>query len=389
MPITSAFNSQVTNQKRIPWFLGVPFLTQLYTDWSMDFGVGEFIEKPPAVFFSNFANGNSTDFQLVREILAMYEHDESCYHALCPLPSKIYLTGLLISFRMLSHSVYLKKEAQYSFEGRNELADARCEHSSKMSSASANYFSTAIFGQSQEKRALVLPVTSPVGDLSSSSCPPTTQGSGSKNANGLPSKSVNSTPDGGNSDFKNKYTPFPPTTHSISPSSPSPRFRDWLRPSKMTSSVSALLDVWIPWLTYLGIGIGSENFVVGGLVAAGVAITGFIFQAFRFYYQRTLRTWPKPQAVGILMTWVGNAVYVSRIASNKETASVSICMARDVTKFEWRVGGCLGWRLHRLDLFFFPIFPLCIPVAIHSPRRYHRCSAVKFHRDSHGSSSLT
>ncbi|EWM22763.1 hypothetical protein Naga_100297g3 [Nannochloropsis gaditana] len=190
-----------------------------------------------------------------------------------------------------------------------------------MSSASANYFSTAIFGQSQEKRTLVLPVTSPVGDLSSSSCPPTTQGSGSKNANGLPSKSVNSTPDGGNSDFKNKYTPFPPTTHSISPSSPSPRFRDWLRPSKMTSSVSALLDVWIPWLTYLGIGIGSENFVVGGLVAAGVAIAGFIFQAFRFYYQRTLRTWPKPQAVGILMTWVGNAVYVSRIASNKETAS--------------------------------------------------------------------
>jgi hypothetical protein len=92
----------------------------------------------------------------------------------------------------------------------------------------------------------------------------------------------------------------------------------------MTSSVSALLDVWIPWLTYLGIGIGSENFVVGGLVAAGVAITGFIFQAFRFYYQRTLRTWPKPQAVGILMTWVGNALYVSRIASNKEIASVSI-----------------------------------------------------------------
>lgn len=58
-------------------------------------------------------------------------------------------------------------------------------------------------------------------------------------------------------------------------------------------------------------------------MAAGVAMVGFLFQAYRFYGQRSLRTWPKVHAVGVLSTWVGNAVFVAGVASDAEMATVS------------------------------------------------------------------
>lgn len=106
-----------------------------------------------------------------------------------------------------------------------------------------------------------------------------------------------------------------------------------MRPTKATAAASALLDVWVPWLAYLGLGVG-KDFILGGLVAAGVAMVGFLFQAYRFYGQRSLRTWPKVHAVGVLLTWVGNAVFVAGVASDGEMAPVSLCG--------------VGWEEHNL-----------------------------------------
>ena len=58
-------------------------------------------------------------------------------------------------------------------------------------------------------------------------------------------------------------------------------------------------------------------------MAAGVAMLGFLFQAYRFHGQKSLRTWPKVHAVGVLLTWVGNAVFVAGLASDGEVATVS------------------------------------------------------------------
>ena len=176
----------------------------------------------------------------------------------------------------------------------------------------------------QESKPLLLPVSSPVGELSSSSSSPFFSPlSGSKSRSSR-HPITNTTAAAASSPSRSSaYGPSSSLPPSTSPSSPSPRFRDWLRPTKATATASALLDVWVPWLAYLGLGVGTNDFILGGLVAAGVAMVGFLFQAYRFYGQRSLRTWPKVHAVGVLLTWVGNAVFVAGVASDAEMATVS------------------------------------------------------------------
>ena len=58
-------------------------------------------------------------------------------------------------------------------------------------------------------------------------------------------------------------------------------FPYWHQPKCCTSFIASLLDFWLLWGSYLGLGIGLQDFVLGGLVAGIVAILGIIFQAYR------------------------------------------------------------------------------------------------------------
>ena len=60
------------------------------------------------------------------------------------------------------------------------------------------------------------------------------------------------------------------------------------RPSRGTQAVAALLDTWGPWLGYLGLGVGLQDFVLGSLVAGGAALLGLAFQAYRCVHRRLL-----------------------------------------------------------------------------------------------------
>ena len=53
------------------------------------------------------------------------------------------------------------------------------------------------------------------------------------------------------------------------------------KPSRCTTATAALLDTWVPWLGYLGLGIGMQDFVLGSFVAGGAALLGLAFQAYR------------------------------------------------------------------------------------------------------------
>ncbi|GAB5029415.1 Hypothetical protein NocV09_00100300 [Nannochloropsis oceanica] len=48
---------------------------------------------------------------------------------------------------------------------------------------------------------------------------------------------------------------------------------------------------------------------------------GFLFQGYRFHGQRSLRTWPKVHGMGVLLTWVANAVFVAEVASDGDIAT--------------------------------------------------------------------
>lgn len=54
-----------------------------------------------------------------------------------------------------------------------------------------------------------------------------------------------------------------------------------VRPSLCTKATAALLDTWAPWLGYLGLGVGMQDFVLGSLVAGGAALLGLAFGAYR------------------------------------------------------------------------------------------------------------
>ena len=189
-----------------------------------------------------------------------------------------------------------------------------------------------------ESKPLLPPASSPVGELSSSlsssSSPfiPPFSGSKSSKSSGChatitattaasSSSSSSSSSSNLRSSAYGASSSLPPCN---SPSSPSPRFRDWLRPTKATATASALLDVWVPWLAYLGLGVGANDFVLGGIVAAGVAMLGFLFQGYRFHGQRSLRTWPKVHGMGVFLTWMANAVFVAGVASDGKIATVSL-----------------------------------------------------------------
>lgn len=60
-----------------------------------------------------------------------------------------------------------------------------------------------------------------------------------------------------------------------------PSFPYWNKPTRCTSITSSLIDLWLIWGTYLGLGIGLQNFVIGGLAAGLVAILGLLFQVYR------------------------------------------------------------------------------------------------------------
>lgn len=59
------------------------------------------------------------------------------------------------------------------------------------------------------------------------------------------------------------------------------RFPDWEKPSRPTKVLASVLDDWLTWGGYLGIGILARNFFLGSLVAGSAALLGLAFQAYR------------------------------------------------------------------------------------------------------------
>lgn len=115
---------------------------------------------------------------------------------------------------------------------------------------------------------------------------------------------------------------------------------DCARPGRWTQAAAALLDTWVPWLGYLGLGIGLQDFALGSFVAGAAAACGLGFQAYRCVWvlcipiprtacvqvgikhdhsfkpridshcvQKTLRIWPKVNPLVLSLTWMGNAVF--------------------------------------------------------------------------------
>lgn len=53
-------------------------------------------------------------------------------------------------------------------------------------------------------------------------------------------------------------------------------------PNGCTRATAAILDFWLPWLGYLGLGIGLQKIVLGSYVAGVSALCGLLFQAYRY-----------------------------------------------------------------------------------------------------------